>query len=514
MRPHLVLVVAALIAVTSRATIAQDPAESPSEFAMFDDHTDIGDVKHAGSTQFDETRQEFTLAAAGANMWGARDEFHFAWKRVTGDFQITAEVALLGEGVDPHRKLGVMFRDSLKPDSAYVDIALHGDGTTSLQFRRTAGAATEQVHAPLVGAEVVQLERKGNRFTMRIAWREQPFAATRTVDVDLANESYVGIFVCSHNADVVEKGTFRNVRLVKPAPDGFTPYRDYIGSRLELIEIDSGRREVLHTTDDSMQAPNWTADGKALIYNRNGRLYRFDLSTRLPTELDTGAATANNNDHVLSFDGTMLGISHHDPGDGGRSHIYTLPVEGGEPKRVTARGPSYFHGWSPDARELVFTGDRDGAIDIYQIPAAGGEEQRLTDAEGVDDGPEFTPDGRWIYFNSSRSGRMQIWRMTASGGDQQQVSDDEFNNWFPHISPDGKWIAMLSYLPDVTAGDHPFYKQVTLRVMPAGGGPARVVAYLYGGQGTMNVPSWSPDSKRLAFVSNTANLSAQTPQRE
>jgi TolB protein len=260
----------------------------------------------------------------------------------------------------------------------------------------------------------------------------------------------------------------------------------------------------LHTTEDSMQAPNWTTDGKALIYNRNGHLYRFDLSTRSSTELDTGAATANNNDHVLSFDGKMLGISHHDPGDGGRSHIYTLPVEGGEPKRVTAVGPSYFHGWSPDARELVFTGDRDGAIDIYNIPAAGGEEERLTDAEGVDDGPEFTPDGKWIYFNSSRSGRMQIWRMTANGADQQQVSNDEFNNWFPHISPDGKWIAMLSYLPDVEAGDHPFYRQVTLRVMPVGGGPARVVAYVYGGQGTMNVPSWSPDSKRLAFVSNSA----------
>ena len=200
----------------------------------------------------------------------------------------------------------------------------------------------------------------------------------------------------------------------------------------------------------------------------------------------------------------MLGISHHDPGDGGRSHIYTLPVEGGKPKRVTARGPSYFHGWSPDARELIFTGDRDGAIDIYKIPAAGGEEQRLTNADGVDDGPEFTSDGKWIYFNSSRTGRMQIWRMTASGADQHQVSDDGFNNWFPHISPDGKWIAMLSYLPDVAAGDHPFYRQVSLRVMPVGGGPARVIAYLYGGQGTMNVPSWSPDSKRLAFVSNSA----------
>lgn len=504
MRLTFVLVAAGFMPLVMQTSLAQEPAMKSSELAMLDGQADVGDAKLKGSTQFDEARQEFTLSGAGTNMWEGRDEFHFAWKRVTGDFQITAEVALVGDGVDPHRKLGVMFRDSLEPDSPYVDIAVHGDGTSSMQFRRTAGAITEQVHGPLIGAGVVQLERKGNQFTMRVARPGQPFATPRTLDIELAKESYVGIFVCSHNPDVVEKGTFHNVRLVQPAPEGFTPYRDYIGSRLEVLDVDTGRREVLHTTDDSMQAPNWTVDGKALIYNRNGKLYRFDLATRTATELNTGAATANNNDHVLSFDGSMLGISHHDPADGGRSHVFTLPVEGGEPKRVTQLGPSYFHGWSPDGRTLLYTGDRDGALDIYSIPAEGGEERRLTDAEGLDDGSEFTPNGSWIYFNSSRTGRMQIWRMTPSGADQQQVSDDDFNNWFPHISPDGKWIAMLSYLPEVEADDHPFYKQVMIRVMPAEGGPAKVVAHLYGGQGTMNVPSWSPDSKRLAFVSNSA----------
>jgi TolB protein len=361
---------------------------------------------------------------------------------------------------------------------------------------------------------VVQLERKGDRFTMRVAWRGEPYATERTVEVDLADEAYVGIYLCSHNADVTEQGTFRNVRLVAPAAEDFVPYRDYIGSRIELLDVDTGRREIVHESPDSLQAPNWTLDGKALIYNTNGRLFRFDLAARTPTEIDTGVATANNNDHVLSFDGAMLGISHHSEDDGGASNIYTMPAGGGEPKRVTAKGPSYFHGWSPDARELVFTGVRDDATDIFKIPSAGGDEQRLTDADGVDDGPEFTPDGKWIYFNSARSGRMQIWRMTASGADQQQVTDDGFNNWFPHISPDGKWIVMLSFGTEVDPDDHPFYKQVTLRLMPVGGGSARVIAYLYGGQGTINVPSWSPDSKRLAFVSNTANLSAQRPERD
>ncbi|HYO24255.1 MAG TPA: hypothetical protein VEQ85_04835, partial [Lacipirellulaceae bacterium] len=292
-----------------------------------------------------------------------------------------------------------------------------------------------------------------------------------------------------------------------PAAEDFTPYRDYIGSNLEILDVATGRREIVHHVSDSLQAPNWTPDGKALIYNRNGRLYRFDLATRTPTEIATGAATANNNDHVLSFDGTQLGISHHAAEDGGRSNVFVVPVGGGEPRRVTGAGPSYLHGWSPDGREVLYTGDRDGALDIYKASVDGGPEQRLTDAPGLDDGAEFTPDGKWIYFNSSRTGRMQIWRMMPGGEDQQQVAEDGFQNWFPHISPDGKWIAFLSFPPEVAADDHPFYKQVTIRLMPVGGGPARVLAHLYGGQGTINVPSWSPDSKRIALVSNSADSS-------
>ena len=222
--------------------------------------------------------------------------------------------------------------------------------------------------------------------------------------------------------------------------------------------------------------------------------------------INTGFATRNNNDHVLSFDGRMLGISHHTAEDSGASIVYTVPVTGGTPTRVTAKGPSYLHGWSPDGRWLVYTGQRNNEFDVYKIPSAGGDEIRLTTTPGLDDGPEFTPDGRYIYFNSTRSGRMQIWRMRPDGTEQQQVTNDGFNNWFPHISPDGKWIVYIAFPPEIAADDHPFYKHVLLRLMPIGGGPSRVIAYVYGGQGTINVPSWSPDSKRLAFVSNSGPL--------
>jgi TolB protein len=186
---------------------------------------------------------------------------------------------------------------------------------------------------------------------------------------------------------------------------------------------------------------------------------------------------------------------------------------GGTPVRVTPKSPSYFHGWSPDAQWLVYTGGRketpdatSDKYDIYKIRAEGGEEVRLTNSPGLSDGPEFTPDGRWIYFNSTRSGLMQLWRMRPDGSGQEQVTNDEFNNWFPHISPDGKWIAFISYGQDVAPADHPYYKHCYLRLMPIEGGKPRVIAYVFGGQGTINVPSWSPDSTRVAFVSNTDNI--------
>jgi len=350
---------------------------------------------------------------------------------------------------------------------------------------------------------VIQLERRDGVYLMSIARFGDTLVTRELTDVSLPDTVYVGLFVCSHNDAAVERGTFSNVRITTPAKQSLVPYRDYLGSNLEVLDVATGNATIVHQYRGSFQAPNWTHDGKALIYAQEGRLYRFDLASRAPESINTGFATRNNNDHVLSFDGRMMAISHHAVEDSGRSIVYTVPTTGGTPKRVTAKGPSYFHGWSPDGRWLVYTGQRNGEFDVYKIPVHGGDEIRLTSAPGLDDGPEYTPDGRYIYFNSSRTGRMQIWRMRPDGSAQEQITNDGFNNWFPHISPDGKSIAYISFPADVPANDHPFYKHVLLRLIPIGGGPSRVIAYLYGGQGTINVPSWSPDGKRLAFVSNS-----------
>lgn len=490
-------------------TVGMASAQSSGAVGQFDGQTDVGKVKRPGSATYNADRQDYTVQGSGTNVWTTHDEFHFVWKRMTGDFILQTNGVLLGKGVDPHRKWGLMVRSSLDSSSMHTNAVVHGDGLTSLQYRRTQGGTTEETKSSLTAADVVQLARKGTTYTMSVARKGQPFVTTQVADLALGDAVYVGLFVCSHNPDVSEKAVFHNVRIIVPAKDNFVPYREYIGSNLELMDVGSGQRKIIYQSPKSLQAPNWTPDNKTLIYNSEGKLYRFDLAKRTPTAINTDFATGNNNDHALSFDGKMLAISHHTVADGGKSIVYTVPVGGGTPKRITPVGQSYLHGWSPDGKSLVFTGEREGKFDIYKIPVAGGPEVRLTTAEGLDDGSEYSPDGKYIYFNSTRSGTMQIWRMKADGSTQEQITNDEFNNWFPHVSPDGKSIVMLSFGQDVKPDDHPFYKQVYLRLLPLDNTvPAKptVIAYIYGGQGTINTPSWSPDSKRVAFISNSDSL--------
>jgi len=492
---------ACLVALFATPTAAQ------VQLGVFDSQTDIGRAR-PGSTSYDVPSQQYVIAGSGQNMWGDHDDFHFVWKRMTGNFILTTRAHFIGEGVEAHRKLGWTIRASLDSKAPHVTAALHGDGLASLQFRRTAGATTEEVKSadslPSRNADaLIQLERRDGVYLMSVARFGDTLVSQQLADVSLPDTVYVGLFVCAHNDAAMERGAFSNVRVTVPARRDLVAYREYLGSNLEILDVATGNATVVHQYRGSFQAPNWTRDGKALIYAQEGRLYRFDLAARRADTIDTGFATQNNNDHVLSFDGQMMAISHHAVEDSGRSIIYTVPTGGGTPKRVTAKGPSYFHGWSPDGRWLVYTGQRNNDFDVYRVASNGGEETRLTSAPGLDDGPEYTPDGQYIYFNSARTGKMQIWRMRPDGSGQEQITNDGFNNWFPHISPDGKWIAYLSFGPDVAADQHPFYKHVLLRLMPIGGGPSRVLAYVYGGQGTINVPSWSPDGTRLAFVSNS-----------
>jgi len=272
-------------------------------------------------------------------------------------------------------------------------------------------------------------------------------------------------------------------------------------SRLEVMGVESGRRTVVHESDKLIQSPMWTKDGKYLVFNENERLHALQVKSKTVTKIKSGSANRFTGDHVLSADGKTIGFSQMSDDDGGQAAIFTMPVYGGEPKRITKNVPSYIHGWSPNGKTIVFTGQRENKYDVFAIPVDGGEEIRLTDSKGVDDGAEFSKDGKHIYFNSNRNGQMEIWRMKADGTEQTQLTDDEFNNWFPHVAPDGDSIVFLSYPRDVDSSKLHVRQQVYLRRLSTKGGKPKVIAFFNGGLGSININSWSPDGKKIAFVS-------------
>jgi hypothetical protein len=315
-------------------------------------------------------------------------------QKLTGDFILRARIDFAGQGVNPRCKMGWRVCLSAEIASVFADAFLQGGGDVFLDFRRAFGVGIEHTVHPLKRADVLQLERRGNACMLSAAHNGETFVSVEAVEIDFGEEASVGLFIDSPDPRDRERVIFRDVRISKPAEAGFRPYKDYIGSRLEILDVHTGMLEVVHREAEPFEAPNWMPNGRTIIYNvggsgpNKGLLRTIDLETRAVAPLETAFAIHNNNDHALSFDGAQLAISHHSPDDDGRSVVYTLPSTGGTPN-----SPSFLHGWSPDSQWLVYTG-----------------------------------------------------------------------------------------------------------------GPPKVIAYVYGGQGTINVPSWSPDSRRIAFVSNTGEF--------
>ncbi len=479
---------------------------------IFSQQLDIGNPAKSGSASYDEKSQEYHIRGAGYNIWFNRDEFHYLFNELEDDFILTANFEFVGKGVEPHRKTGWMVRASDDAESAHISAVVHGDGLTTLQWRALRGAymrdPKDQIKAPKPAYTIIQLERIGSKFIMRAAHPGEPLQVIGMKKLpELGGKVLAGLFVCSHNPDVTEEVKVWNVRIVKPVPDDYQPYiQGFIGSRLEVMNVFDGKRKIIYESDVRFEAPNWMPDGKRLLFNMNGELFKIPVVDGELERLNTGNALDINNDHGISFNGKILAISSRHLQKGEGSAIYVLPLGGGEPKLVTDNTPSYWHGWNPNNKSLVYVAKRKKGepYNIFEASIKTGEETRITDfSYGHVDGPEYSPDGKYIYYNGSQSGTMQIWRMKPDGTGREQLTFDQYNNWFPHISPDGKWIVYLAFPETIPVDSHPSYKRVTLNLMPADGGPPRVIAWLYGGQGTINVPSWSPDSKNIAFVSNS-----------
>lgn len=497
----------------SAASLLHSQTAVPA-LGIFESHGDIGTVLRGGTAQYDAKHNAYTLTGGGETMELTSDVLQFAWKQVSGDIALTAEIDFPQNG----GKAVLMIRQSLDPGSPYASVAVRSHGVGALQYRDAKGSTRREIQFKLSRTHRLRIEERGdfiyvfdaeysNAHSNSNSGSSAPLRPTgASIKLPMQGPFYVGIGVCScyGDKDAPAKAIFANVNLSVPAASAVQPV---LYSTLETVTIASTDRRVIYTAASHFEAPNWTRDNAYFFFNSEGRILRLPAAGGEPQTIDTGAATHCNNDHGISPDSRLLVISDQSQPDH-LSSVYIVPIEGGTPRRVTKNSPSYWHGWSPDGNTLAFVGQRDGDFDIYTIPMTGGDETRLTTAKGLDDGPEYSPDGKYIYFNSERTGHMQIWRMHADGSQQEQITFDDYNNWFPHISPDNKWMVFVSYGSDIVG--HPPNKDVQLRMLSINGGnfdgkdiesKITVLAKLFGGQGTMNVPSWSPDSSKVAFVS-------------
>ena len=511
--------ISGVVICTVAALSGNAAAAGAQSLGLFTNSSDVGTTSTIGpgKAAYDPASKTYTIAGGGENMWAAADHFHYVWKKVSGDVTLEATVGFVSSNPatgtpDPHRKACLVIRQTLDSDSPYADAASHGDGLTSLQWRDKKGDVTHEVQSGVSGPSRLRIEKRGNYVSMSIASAgEELHPAGGSARVDFTGDFYIGLGVSAHNTGRIETATFSDVVLGTPAP---ATGRTTLVNTLETISLRSKDRRVAYvvTQPGRIEAPNWFPDAtNTLYFNTGGKLFKVQADPpgtpanpnrqKVPQPVDLGILTRINNDHGVTNDGTTWAISDQSQTVNGArpSLIYTVPVAGGPAKRLTDKGPSYFHGWSPDGKTVTYCAERNGNFDVYTLAIDGGEEHRLTTAEGKDDGPEYSPDGQYIYFNSERTGSMQIWRMKADGSAQEQVTRDEQENWFPHVSPNGLLMVFLTYEKGV--GDHPENKDVALRVMDLKTGKIDQLARLFGGQGTINVSSWAPNSQYLAFVS-------------
>jgi TolB protein len=485
---------------------------------IFTTSGDVGNPAIKGSTEF--SNGQYRITGSGANIWAKQDQFQYVWREMTGDFTVNATLHFLGKGAD-HRKAGIMVRQNLDTDATYADVVIHGNGMPGLQWRSKPGEDTNAFDVPFDGPGTfnVKMVRTGVKMYMFIGKDGAAPKEIAHTEVTFRNAVLVGLVVCSHQADASDTVVFSDVSVVGAplAPTAARPPQPQYRSRISIYDTRDKSIRTVYQADTVFEAPNWTSDGKFLLVNSGGKLYRISAESpdARPEAIDIDSTLRLNNDHAPSWDGKYIAFSASSP-TSRQSQVYLANADGSNAHLMVTTTPSYFHGWSPDGKYLAYVYQHPAAngvpanYDIFRIPAAGGESEQLDSNAGYDDGPDYSPDGKWIYFNSDRSGNWDIWRIPADGagpGDQraEQVTGDEREDWFPHPSPDGKWLLFLSFAKG-TATHNDKLPGTALRIMPMPGTqvtkPAQieVVTTFFGGQGTINVNSWAPDSKRFAFV--------------
>ena len=481
-------------------------ADRPGTLGMFEGQSDVGSVVPAGTASYDPTTASYTINSAGANTWYHVDDFHFLWKKASGDWALSADVSFPPHSYDhepnPHRKGLLMFRQTLDAGGIYADAAPHGSGLTALQYRRERGANSQDIELNIDAPRTVRLEKRGDSFTLLLSMKGEPLHQVgAAISLHLKEPFYVGLGAVSHDVNATDKVVFSHVTLQRLAPiPASTKMALY--STLQTIQTeDQFRRSMMiRTVAGYMQSANWAPDGKSIYAYEDGRIESIPYLTPeaggTPLPIDTGRLIGCSGNFGLSPDGRSLAVSCSETKDGPHQ-LYVLPAGGGATARKVTQGAiaSYFHAWSPDSRIIAFTRGSAGKADLFTVPAGGGAETRLT-SDTVNDGPDYSPDGKYIYFDSSRSGSSQIWRMQPDGSGAEQITDDDNVNSSPHVSRDGKNIAFLSQ----PAGSGPGVGPAAIRIMASGDGLIRTLVNFQGDRGSFSMYGCG-DTNHLAFVS-------------
>jgi hypothetical protein len=480
--------------------------ERPAALGLFEAQSDIGSVVPPGTGKYDPATAVYTLSSAGANTWYHVDDFHYVWKRTSGDLALTADVSFpphtYSHDPNPHRKAILMFRQTLDAGGVYADISVHGSGMTALQYRTDRGANTQDIELNIDTPRTVRLEKRGDTFTLLLSMKGEPLHAIgASIKLHLKEPFYVGLGAVSHDVATTDQIEFSHVTLQPLAPP--PPHTKLaLYSTLQTIQTDDQFRRamMIRTAPGFMESANWAPDRKSIYVHQEAGLVRIPYLTPeaggAPQAIGVGKLVGCSGNFGLSPDSQWLAVSCSET-RGGPHQVYVLPAGGGgTPRQVTRSGQSsFFHAWAPDSRTIAFTRGSAGKADIFTIALTGGEEVRLT-RDTVNDGPDYSPDGKLIYFDSARSGTTQIWRMSPDGSAAEQITDDDHINSSPHVSPDGKTLAFLSQPPDSgqEIGD------AALKVVGTAGGLIRTIAEFQGNRGSLSMYGWG-DANHVAFVS-------------
>ncbi len=494
-----------LSALALCAAAGAGAAQNGAELGEFAAQSDVGLVTPQGNARYSATSDTYTLTGAGANTWYHVDDFHYLWKKMSGDVALTAEIRFppvtYQHEPDPHRKGILMFRQTLDSGGIYADAVVHGSGLTALQYRRERGANTEDIELNIEAPQSVRIEKRGAAFTLYLSMKgEALHPVGASIALHLRDPFYVGLGVVSHDVDTVDEVEFRRVRLQALPPLTKSAPRRRYSTLLTIQTEDQYRRAaVIRTGTALMQSANWLPHNPNIYVYESGHMlaipYLDPAAGGAARIINAGSLVDCSGNYGLAPDGQSLAVSC-EQAHGGLHQVYVLPASGtGTPRQLTRGAQSFFHAWSPDSKTIAFTRGSASKADIFTVTAAGGEARQLTH-DTINDGPDYSADGKFIYFDSSRSGQTQIWRMRTDGSAAEQITADDCRNSSPHLSPDGKSLAYLAQ----PAGSGEAIGEAAVKIVTLSDGLIRTLTQLQGNRDSFSMYGWG-DNNHVAFVS-------------